>query len=823
MNYNQPKSKFNEGNINVVDESFSLDFADTYQKQMFFEDNNLNETILEHKLKNDKKDNQKYNNLYLMNQYENFNGYDDDLNITIQDRKQEDFLEVRKFPFCTENEFLEVKKSVGNDLLNIQNYLLIRLPDYNRFDANKKIGPMLPLSYAIENHYKFQKQSKMKMQEKYDRLKNYIFNFRPNYVDGNGFYRGVMFRYIELLILYKKIDFLKSLIIDIHRSFRSNEIRNRLNIGNEHINPNLIIQVMITILELVENNRIIDAHLAFYKSILYSKIFDYSLILYLRYISYTYIKQNERKLYLESFPVLIGNLLPLNYEKNGMFYFQQFYENNLLKMFSCPEKIVIYLIPFILGINLNIILFEDKENEIVKKFDFYGTNILNINSSIFLLYRNGLFENIFNYEDNQKFNFIYNFYRNDIKPTFIKFDNPINIGSKNLVYNQNIENNSKSIYDNQNNQNKISNINSYHSQIIKNNNNLPNYNSNVYQNNQMIFNRNSNSNKNNDNNRIFSQENINDKSYEAFTYYNEKYSYKGEQGENKLGKSLNNQCKQNNNIYNSNIIQKNMNNNQFNWFSNIQTLNCKRCFSTNLGLKNIKGICSNCFKIEIVNQLKYFYVNYLQNVCVLEKANTISKSDFENVFMKKISINFDNKTFNIYQAIDEFNCSNSKNKFDFNSLLKDIILNLKQQICVYCYYPVQNSEFKFPCGCSFCCYQHLNLFMNEKIQNRMTYDFKCFCSFKYKPNKVFELCNFLYSKNIYKSFDIYIQCLNAIFCNICFKCGCEKINLLFVNIEGFCPNKFNHFICEECIKKNNSNISECCICRIQHQFMINNF
>ena len=130
MNYNQPKSKFNEGNINVVDESFSLDFADTYQKQMFFEDNNLNETILEHKLKNDKKDNQKYNNLYLMNQYENFNGYDDDLNITIQDRKQEDFLEVRKFPFCTENEFLEVKKSVGNDLLNIQNYLLIRLPDY---------------------------------------------------------------------------------------------------------------------------------------------------------------------------------------------------------------------------------------------------------------------------------------------------------------------------------------------------------------------------------------------------------------------------------------------------------------------------------------------------------------------------------------------------------------------------------------------------------------------------------------------------------------------------------------------------------------------
>ena len=50
---NQPQSIFNEENNNVVDESFSMDYGDTYQKQMIFNDNNnLNETILEQKLRN---------------------------------------------------------------------------------------------------------------------------------------------------------------------------------------------------------------------------------------------------------------------------------------------------------------------------------------------------------------------------------------------------------------------------------------------------------------------------------------------------------------------------------------------------------------------------------------------------------------------------------------------------------------------------------------------------------------------------------------------------------------------------------------------------
>ena len=784
----------------------------------------------------------------------------------------------------------------------------------NKFDRNKKIGPLLHLAYLIENHYQFKKDKKNLMQEKYNRLKTHIFNYRQIYGDGNCYYRAVMFRYIELLILHRKTDFLKRLIIDIYRSFKSTEIRNRLYVGKDFLNPNLILQVMMTILELVENNRIEDAHLSFYKAILYSKIFDFSLILYLRYIIYDYIKRNENKLYLESFPVLIGNLLPLNYEKDGQFYFRSFYDNNLLKMFSYPEKIIIYLTPFVLGINLKMILFEDKEMEVEKNLGFAGINELDIDDSIFLIFRNGRFENIFTYEDNQKFNYIYKKYRNDLKQIVLKVDNSLyknlNKGSAQEVFNKSINSKPHSIYGS----GIFQNIQK--SEIQKNNKNINN--------NNML--KSSCLPKNNYNTCVnpniaekFNFDNVNEKSYEAFTYSNGQYSYKNDQNNpncnpncqfnqnninsqrfpnnnniinnfqnqyntednkaktsiyfyknpesyrinsilfdkaqniysvaqnfnnnnmnnNYMNNNMNNNYMNNNmnnnymnNNMNNNYMNNNMNNNYmnnnngFNYYSGNNsnfTLKCNKCSSMHSGLKNIKSICPNCFMGEIINQSIIFYINYLKSVTYLERANSITKPEFESLFMKKVVINFENKTYNLFKAIDEYNCPQNTVKFDFNKIFKEIIIEIKQQICAYCFGPVQNSEFKFPCGCNFCSYYHLNLYMNEKVQTRITYDYKCFCSFKYKPNKVFELCNLLYNKKIYKDYNFFIGSLNGIFGRICFKCGCEKPGLVFVDIEGFCPNKFNHFICQECIRQNNSNCIECNICKIQHKYMIRDY
>jgi hypothetical protein len=214
---------------------------------------------------------------------------------------------------------------------------------------------------------------------------------------------------------------------------------------------------MIVIMELVENNDIIKAHQTFYKALLASKSFDFSLILYFRFILYDYIKNNETKYYLEQFPVLIGNLLPSIYEKDGVFDFNSFYNNYLLKMFIPAEKIIVYLTPFVLGINLEIVLFDDNEDDVVKKFifneedndnDVIKKNLEDIRQNIFLINIMYHYENVFNYFDNKNFNEVYQYYRNDLNPIFIKEDETmknlyirIKKGNKNNNKNNNNDNN----------------------------------------------------------------------------------------------------------------------------------------------------------------------------------------------------------------------------------------------------------------------------------------------------------------------------------------------------------------------------------------------
>jgi hypothetical protein len=93
-------------------------------------------------------------------------------------------------------------------------------------------------------------------------------------------------------------------------------------------------------------------------------------------------------------------------------------------MFIPAEKIIIYLTPFIFGIDLDIVLFDDEEKEVVKHFKFYENNPdnLEIKQNIFLINRRNHYETVYNYFDNKNYNDIYEFYRNDIKPIYIHED-----------------------------------------------------------------------------------------------------------------------------------------------------------------------------------------------------------------------------------------------------------------------------------------------------------------------------------------------------------------------------------------------------------------
>ena len=110
---------------------------------------------------------------------------------------------------------------------------------------------------------------------------------------------------------------------------------------------------------------------------------------------YNYIKENEDKLYLQNFPIKIGNLLPSKYEtEKGEFHINSFYQNYLLKMFMDAEKIIIYLTPFVIGINLDIILFND-ESEIIKKINYEEKPKHSFDDKIFLMNRKNHYELVY--------------------------------------------------------------------------------------------------------------------------------------------------------------------------------------------------------------------------------------------------------------------------------------------------------------------------------------------------------------------------------------------------------------------------------------------
>ena len=627
---------------------------------------------------------------------------------------------------------------------------------------------------------------------------------------------------------------------------------------------------MIIIMELVESNEILKAHLTFYKALLASKFFDFSLILYFRFILYDYIKQNETKYYLEQFPVLIGNLLPSIYEKDGVFDFNSFYNNYLLKMFIYAEKIIIYLTPFVLGINLDVVLFDDNENEILKHFIFVGEDILKIEETIFLINKKGHYENVFNYDDNKNFNYIYQYYRNDIINKYISIDPNLSKIYK-LIKNyknqeiKNNDNNDSPIQPIQNNNINNDNTNNNNDKKILNNNYLSKKSSDINNNVNKNNVDNNDDNKNNINNinnnlndclnkninntvmknnffeehkkgKIKLNKNMIPKSYRNqnqrkinfntnqqnyFNYYTVDTNYNAFNIKNTLkedfqSKIIYNDDNQGFNNNNKNEKVPNNNNKEI----NIQN-KCNICSSLNKYLyKDFGNICQECLFKEIKNQSKAFYVKYLEEMN--QKINEITVNDLNNYFINKIEIYIDDKVFNIHTIFDELHKINLNT--DKNQNLKYLLEYLKLRICLYCFKVIKNNDlrYKIPCGCNFCSRDHLEYFFRYIVGNSLTCNYKCLCAYQYKPSKVLELCILLNNNKIYHNNQCYIEHLESIFNEICCKCSCTGKELLSISVDENSIFNFIHKICCICLnldKNNNNKIIECIICNKQHQYI----
>ena len=227
----------------------------------------------------------------------------------------------------------------------------------------------------IENFYEFDNSLKEQMIEELFFLKRVIHCWRAVARDGNCFYRSVAFAYLEYLIFNRKINILIIIMTKLYTKFDPSnpKIKNlpdkikRQFLTHEKIIAITILEIIIRLLKI---NKVEQNYITLVKAYNATRVFDGVMIFYIRYLIYEYICDNQDKLFKKAFPILLGYLLPKVYQRpDGTFSYNDYFTNDLLIYFTCADRLAVYLIPYVLKINLNIIFYyPGKQCDIETKF-----------------------------------------------------------------------------------------------------------------------------------------------------------------------------------------------------------------------------------------------------------------------------------------------------------------------------------------------------------------------------------------------------------------------------------------------------------------------
>ena len=849
QNYNAPLSSSSKNISPLIN----------LQQKFFGKGKEVSPTILDKKIK-DKSSNEIPKIIPGENELKNIN--------------KNDFLKVRKIKKISENDFLTLKNEIigmenldllYEDIINC-NYLPL-----NEIDFSANVGCILPFSSLVESLFNSNIITIEEMNYRYELFKKYIFNYRPIKGDGNCFYRAIIFRYFEIVILNKKIELLKNIISEMYESFNSNEIRSRLRVKyNFIINTRLVLHIMIIILNLLEEGRISDAHYFYVKTIVIEDSFDYGLIIYFRYIFYLYIKQNENKIYLEDFAIKIGNLLPSNYETNeGMFLFNKFYYLYLLSMFTDAEKIIIHLTPFVLGINLDVIIFNDNEDKTIKNMIYSGKCEYNFNEEkLFVLNINGHYELLYSEDDNIKNKDIFKEYINDYYYDMSKEQVPKNYKNngnqdvknvkekdncenntmiesssqsqkKNLIFNNDIENNQINEERELKNKNETVEINNKYKvqikiinksaqkpqkpflfeeekkeedNIISEKIKYSEQKDTNYQN--LIKNRNNDEN-NNSNKKDNNESNIIDNNQENkqinINRVNliEKMDKEVDNDEN----IINEQKKANKNeLANDNLNSQTKKN--IKEYSKSREEKCESCLKNYIKKNNniiFNNICENCLKKNIINEIYPKFLEYMKDAISKKIFDFSFKIIFNDFVDKKIEIFNNNIT--IRNALEKLN-NNYKSKFEMHPIFGDI----KKKFCIFCLCDLNKTKTKYeiPCKCNFCSIDHIKRYfhMINNFKNKSNYI--CICSHEYSNIDIYNIGIFFYLNKLYSLKEDTIDFLNqnylekqCCFCSI----SIGNNNRKRIKIKDFedeiilgDTNKLKHYICDNCFYQYGNNV-----------------
>ena len=291
--------------------------------------------------------------------------------------KEEDdiFLKIEDFPenpiseiFVYEEVVDKIKPLIPYFEEDLKSLKLDKLK-WNNIKQGKRLEVM------VENTYGFDIYLKDQMIEELCFLKRIINCWRGVAGDGNCFYRSVIFSWLEYLIFNKKINILKIVMTNLYLKFDvsyskiktlPSQFKKQFTTEEKY--------VAITILEIIirhlNKNNIQEAYLTLLKAFNVTRVFDRVMIFYLRFLLYEYISDNQNKLFKKDFPVCLGNLLPEEYETpEGKFLYNDYFLKDLLKFYTCAEKLAVFLVPYVLKVNLNIVFYYfGNECDIENKF-----------------------------------------------------------------------------------------------------------------------------------------------------------------------------------------------------------------------------------------------------------------------------------------------------------------------------------------------------------------------------------------------------------------------------------------------------------------------
>ena len=290
-----------------------------------------------------------------------------------------------------------------NEELFVNNVLLVFETD-EIFSFKKKIDK-LNFSLNNQDNQDFNTIDQINFFENENNKTSEQLIFRKIKGDGNCFDRVVIFSFLEKIIFTNNLILLRNFLVDFKLKLREvffTSMAEEYNIDLKKAFKSLI--MIYFSLTSKSHDPITKTYSVLIK--LYNNIedFDKALIAYFRIALYFYIEENKGKYLSEEVQILIDSLLPDEFKKDNNFDFELFYQNFLFKLYKNDEKIILYLTPFILGFNIEMIYADDISNINLNSKRVLLNGIDSKADKIILLYKKTHYDLIYNEQYFKEYN-----------------------------------------------------------------------------------------------------------------------------------------------------------------------------------------------------------------------------------------------------------------------------------------------------------------------------------------------------------------------------------------------------------------------------------